>query len=535
MEKIIPSQSRSFKSDRSNVAVAYIRVSTKTQEEKGFSIEIQREKAIEYAKNNGFVLNEDMIFEEAKPASKSYSDDFEDAYNLTEKLKSRPELNKIISLAGEKKFCHLIVYTRDRLTRNIDDCLALRTYFKKVGVLVHYSRPGEFSKIEDSKINNFLELILASVAELEANTIGIRVKGGNRSCIKNSYWPGGRVPFGYSPVDAPDSKKNSTIKSEAFEKAMVQEIFNLYTQCGYGYRRISDEMNKKFPFIKWSKSKVESIIKNETYTGYIAWDRRGGRRNPGSHKEYDKSPFIEDASIISKQQWINTVELRKKKQELKDSKYYNTNFLLRGKLVCGKCGSTMETKNYGKGKKSVYRCPNSNEHGISELIVEKELVEQQFHSELSDLFLYKNMDNIWALYKAKLENRKKEDTRLIESIKNKLAEISLLKRKLNSIISLHLDEKIKVRMYEQSIILNKQEQSYKGQLDFIENKNYQYFETKDEFFNAIMRVFEYYGNFQREEKRMLIDIIVDTIMVNTISPNQSELKLTLMLSPPKEL
>ncbi len=110
----------------------------------------------------------------------------------------------------------------------MQDFITLKTFFAKSGICAHYSRPGEFSKIEDTKINNFLELILASVAELEANTIGVRVKGGNRSCIKNSYWAGGKIPFGYSPAPAPDSKKNSTLQTNTFEQKIVEEIFNLY-------------------------------------------------------------------------------------------------------------------------------------------------------------------------------------------------------------------------------------------------------------------------------------------------------------------
>lgn len=110
----------------------------------------------------------------------------------------------------------------------MQDFITLKTFFAKSGICAHYSRPGEFSKIEDTKINNFLELILASVAELEANTIGVRVKGVNRSCIKNSYWAGGKIPFGYSPAPAPDSKKNSTLQTNTFEQKIVEEIFNLY-------------------------------------------------------------------------------------------------------------------------------------------------------------------------------------------------------------------------------------------------------------------------------------------------------------------
>lgn len=535
MEKTTRYQYKSFNSDNNNVAVAYIRVSTKSQEEKGFSLEIQKEKAISYAHENGLILTEDMIFEESKPASKTTNDNFDIADNIHEKLKSRPILSKIIELASERKFSHLIVYTRDRLTRNMQDFITLKTFFAKSSICVHYSRPGEFSKIEDTKINNFLELILASVAELEANTIGIRVKGGNRSCIKNSYWAGGKIPFGYSPAPAPDSKKNSTLQTNTFEQRIIEEIFNLYTHAGYGYRKISKIMNEQYPFITWTKSKIEAIIKNETYTGYITWDRRGGRRNPGKHLEHDKSPFIETACIIPSQQWNDAVALRYKKYELKDSKYYSTPFLLRSKLVCGICGSIMDCKNYGKGKKSVYRCPTSNEKGISELIAEKELLEQHFTDQLKKFFDYKNIDELWNLYKSEFDKKKSSDFMLKKTIIKNLDEINVIRKKLNFILSQSIEEELKTRLFEQSVILNKKEQNYKEQLSRIDHSLNQSFESKDDFDRSIMNVLESFSTFEDYRKRLLIDILIDNIILEIKPEAPDQLFLKIIINPPKNI
>lgn len=527
--------SQSKLSSRSNnVAAAYLRVSTKTQEEKGFSLEVQKERSIIYAKENGLILTEDMIFVESRPASKTYNDDLDSEVNgIHETLKYRPALSRIIELAGDKKITHLIVYTRDRLTRNIQDYITLKAFFARKGVKVHYSRPGELANTEDNKINNFLDLILASVAELEANTIGIRVKGGNRSCIKNSYWAGGKAPLGYFLEQVPNSKKNTTLKVVEFEQKMIKDIFDYYIVYGYGYRKISKLMNERYKFITWTKSKIESILKNETYTGCIAWDRRGGRRYPGKHEEYDKSPFIKDASIIAKDQWHQAVDLRQKKLELKDAKYFSSPFLLKGKLVCGICGSPMECKNYGKGKKSVYRCPSINEKGISESIVEKELIEKCFIDKLNSLFVTKDIDLYWNLYKEQMEKQRKENNDILLTLDNNLNEIREIKSDLKRILSESTEEPIRERLLEQGVILNKKDIAFKTHIEEIRNKDCCHFRDKNEFSAAVNKVFERFNCFSQNQKRMLVEILVDNIFINSNGDSPGDIGLRIILNPPK--
>ncbi|KNY24772.1 recombinase family protein [Pseudobacteroides cellulosolvens] len=528
MEKKTSSKSKS--AEPNNIAAAYIRVSTKNQEEKGFSIEVQREKAISYAKEKNLVLSNDMIYEETKPVSKTSKDD-DEGDGFYERLKRRPALNEIIQLINENKISHLIIYTRDRLTRNFQDFITLKSFFNKAGVTIHYSRPGEIYKIEDTKINNFLELILASVAELEANTIGIRVKGGNRSCIKKGFWAGGKVPFGFHSIHDPQNKKNSILRADKYEKAIIEEIFNMYSEYGFGYRKISDFMNEKYPFIKWTKSKIESIIKNETYTGYIVWDRRGGRRSPGKHQEHDKSPFLSEACIISANQWDKVTSLRKKKEILKDAKYFNTPFILRGKLVCGICGSVMKCKNYGKGKKSVYKCPTLNTKGIAEMIIEKEEIEQYFIQELKKLFTY-NMDKLWDLYSARLKEQENNNMQMMKLINKKLKEIGVLKGRIDSVIDKNIEEPVKSSILEQRVMLNKKEQSLRKHYDEVVNFSYEKYNSKSEFCSALIGINDKVNMSTDSNKRMLFDILVERIVT---MEKAGGFNIDIILNPPKEI
>ncbi|KZL93595.1 recombinase family protein [Clostridium magnum] len=171
------------------------------------------------------------------------------------------------------------------MTRDFEQFIALKYILNRNNIKIHYTLPGENIDIEDKKINRFVDNILASVAELEANVISIRVKSGSKITVKNGNWAGGRPPYGYliQRIKIPGrSRPIAKLKPSIYERSLIVNIFKFYN-LGYGYRKIAQLMNDMCGNNAWTKGKIESIIKNETYTGYITWDRRGGRRHPGRH------------------------------------------------------------------------------------------------------------------------------------------------------------------------------------------------------------------------------------------------------------
>jgi site-specific DNA recombinase len=108
---------------------------------------------------------------------------------------------------------------------------------------------------------------------------------------------------------------------------------------------------------QWGRSSVGSILANETYTGTWYYGRRNW--DPENRIAVDV-PVIVDA-----QTWELAQERRKKnKREAKRNRKYD--YLLAGKLTCGRCGRTMigtPTYSYYKGKRCgrilYYRCQAS--------------------------------------------------------------------------------------------------------------------------------------------------------------------------------
>jgi site-specific DNA recombinase len=345
-------------------AACYIRVSTKRQSEEGYSVENQRSLAEMLCKEANLSLPEHLIFIDDAPASKSADKEI-DKLNLKHNFNNRPEFQRLLASAENGEFKHLITYSRDRITRVLRDAIAIEVFLKKHDIKIHYTRSGEEISSNDDKITTFINTIMNAISEYESALLSSRVKDGNKSCIENGWWSGGSTPFGYVRVydEESDKKKKHTllVKSD-FDEIPVSKIFCLYSD-GYGYRTIASLMNSYFPYIKWTKAKIEAIVKNETYTGTLVWNRRSGRRNGfKKHKENEivkSTKNKESAKIIDTELWQRCTQIREEHIKSKDPYFFRTSFVLKDKLKCPACATLLKGKNPGNGGDKYYYCPNN--------------------------------------------------------------------------------------------------------------------------------------------------------------------------------
>ena len=82
-------------------AIIYCRVSTKKQEEKGYSLEVQREKNLKYAEDNNLEVVKEFSGQES-----AWNED-----------KERKLFTRMVKFVKENEIKHIIFYSRDRATR----------------------------------------------------------------------------------------------------------------------------------------------------------------------------------------------------------------------------------------------------------------------------------------------------------------------------------------------------------------------------------------------------------------------------------
>jgi site-specific DNA recombinase len=366
----------------------------------------------------------------------------------------RPQFQKMLIDAKEKKFHTLICYRLDRISRNISDFTNLINDLE----ILHISFVSVNEQFDTSTPMGRAMMYIASVfAQLERETIGERVRDNMLELAKSGRWLGGQTPLGY------ESKKLSYLDAEFKEKIMytlspikkeldvVKIIYDKYLQ----YKSIS----QVFVFIfkkniktkngaDFNKKRIQLILRNplyvranETVMNYLetigmnvtgsANDKHGiltYNKSKGAKIKRDITEWIAAVSthdgIIDASQWL-------KVQKLLDTNKYkaprlgtSAAALLTGTLKCSKCGKSMivkhghissktnkkiqyyvcSTKDYSKG----VRCNNPNIRvdeleaitidNLKNITVDKNILIEELNNIKSEMnnnnFLQSEMDNL---------------------------------------------------------------------------------------------------------------------------------------------
>lgn len=349
----------------------YLRVSSDKQD-KNTSKESQLKAINKFITFNNWCEIPYEIYDDTQSASHTPKydlvnnelDSFTDFEDLTPNIFLRNDLRRLIYDASLRKFDKLLVYSHDRLSRDVYEGLFIRHTLKKLNVDIIYCKPGEQFNSGNSSSDTFFENLLNSLSALEANIIGGRTFLGNRTNITNNLWAGGPAPYGYYLKPSPNinHKNKSILVINPFEKPIVKKIFQLYT-LGYSPKDISNFIKVEYPYNKdrlWTINSIKSILNNPIYKGIIVWNKKGGSRHPSKkdENEYIKSQYMESLRIINDETWNKAKQIRQLQNN--NPKFLSTQFLLRDIIYCMECGSNLHCKNHGNSSGSVYMCNNKD-------------------------------------------------------------------------------------------------------------------------------------------------------------------------------
>ncbi|MGO5676657.1 recombinase family protein [Bacillus subtilis] len=391
----------------------YCRVSTEEQATEGYSITAQLQTLRQYTQLYGWQIAGEYVDEGISGKD----------------IKGRPAMKRLVADVEKDKFQAVLVWKISRLSRNMLDTLTLLDKFEDYGVkFISYSENFDTG----SPIGRLVVQLMASIAEMERNTLSENVKLGMKQRALEGSWNGG-VVFGY------DTVKKELVISEK-EAEVVKLIYQMYAN-GKGLRAISNYLNKAGYKTKrnrhFSINSVAQILDNVIYNGKISWlkvenwdtkRRRGKNPNPilvdGKHE-----------AIISDELW-SVVQSRRKSKSFKQ-RQSNEPFLLSGLLRCPDCGqgmvpsiTTYTRKDGTKRKHRYYVCGNFHNKGSSackansiKAYEAEDSVIGRIESFLSKKrWLYKTLQDINSNSVNFLSQLNKE----LESIKGRLSEIESL-------------------------------------------------------------------------------------------------------------
>jgi len=213
-------------------AIAYIRVSTDKQQDKGHSLLAQQEKIQAYAS----LYDLDIIDYVIETAS---------AKNL-----EREELQGALAAIKSGKADALIVVKLDRLTRSVSDLgYLVETYFSKAGLL------SVSEQIDTRSASGRLVLnVLASVSQWEREVIGERTRAVKQSMKANGLYNGGIVPYG-------KSLENGLLVNNPQEQAIISRAKALRSE-GYTLRAIATMFSQEGLRTRKDTNFTHSLVAN---------------------------------------------------------------------------------------------------------------------------------------------------------------------------------------------------------------------------------------------------------------------------------
>ena len=278
----------------------YVRVSTDAQREEGYSIDAQKEALAAYCVAQSIKKYE------------FYEDGGYSGSNM-----NRPELQRLIKDIKSKQIERVLVYRLDRLSRSQKDTLYLiEDVFNPHGV--------DFVSLKESMdtatpIGRLMVGILSAFAQLERENIRERTRMGMKERVKEGYWMGGgRIPFGYDY----DQEKGILVPNK--DADTVRKIYDLYIQ-GYSANSIAQMLGLKYERL------VIQILTRKSNCGFICYN---GEEYKGRHEP-----------IIDIETYEQAMECMRNRSLTRST---DSDYLLTGKVYCGRCGAKMRYQKWGK-------------------------------------------------------------------------------------------------------------------------------------------------------------------------------------------
>lgn len=326
----------------------YCRVSTEEQASEGYSITAQLQTLRNYAGLYGWQV------------VKEYVDEGVSGKNIS----GRPAMQQLVVDVEKDEFDAVLVWKISRLSRNMLDTLTVLDKFEENSVkFISYSENFDTG----SPIGRLVVQLMASIAEMERNTLSENVKLGMKQRALEGSWNGG-VVFGY------DSVKKELVINEK-EAKVVQLIYELYLS-GKGLKAIANHLNKHGYRTKrnryFSINGVAQILDNPVYVGKVSWlkvENWDTKRRKGKNP----NPILADGkhqAIVTEELW-HLVQARRKSKSFKQ-RQSNEPFLLSSLLRCPDCGqgmvpsiTTYTRKDGTKRKHRYYVCSDFHNKGSS--------------------------------------------------------------------------------------------------------------------------------------------------------------------------
>lgn len=464
---------------------------------------------------------------------------------------NRPQFQKLIEDAKDKKFDILICYRLDRISRNVSDFSSTLEILERSEIAFVSIR----EQFDTSTPMGRAMIYIASVfAQLERETIAERVRDNMLELAKTGRWLGGTAPIGYAadPISYFDENMNERkmvkLKQVPEELKIVKLIYKKYLELKslsqvetYTLQNnIKTKRNADF-----TKTNIRIVLTNPVYVkatkeifeylesqnittcgtpddehGLLTYNKQRTILN-GNGKAVrvyrKKSEWIAAVSsqkgIINAEDWLEVQQILKENKDTFPNEGKTHDALLTGKLRCAKCGSNMQIahghKSSKTGKEICYyvcsmkkhskgvRCSNKNAK-VSEL--DSAVIKQLKQLSVSKTELINNLRA-----KNKKDMELKFPVHKIDSINSSIAEKEKQIQNLINKLAPEMDDEISDLLLTKIKLLKNEINELHGKLADLNEISTQ----SDE--QDLLDKCSIIDSLSHEEVKQLIDALIDKI------------------------
>ncbi|MFJ9842045.1 recombinase family protein [Kitasatospora sp. NPDC101155] len=268
----------------------------------------------------------------------------------------RPGLQKILERLDE--FDVIVFFKIDRLARSTVDFAEIMKITEAQSVaLASATEPLDLT----SSMGRAMAKVIAVFAELESDTIGMRVAGAHEHLRREGRYTGGRVPYGYEVAPNPDgagkvlvvnqeeAKTIHTIVKRVLAKDSLIQIAIDLTKAdipspGHTSRQTT---GKRSNSKKWYTTSLRSLLSNPQLLGQVIEDGKPILRTDGL-------PLVNRPPILDMDTWQALQDELGRRSNNPGERRREATSLLRGVAHCALCGFRMYT--YVASGRTRYRC-----------------------------------------------------------------------------------------------------------------------------------------------------------------------------------
>jgi DNA invertase Pin-like site-specific DNA recombinase len=468
---------------------AYVRVSTKPQEEKDLSLPAQRDAIHDYASRRGLEIVH--VYEDVESAREPGRTQFT---AMMEVLRKDTRIDGII--------CHKV----DRLLRNFADYALVDEYIQ-AGVDFPFVT-GNYDRSPVGKLGLGVQVLFA---KHYIDNLSEEVKKGlHRRVLVEHRWAF-PAPLGYMYQGV---EKDADIVPDPERFPLLKKGWELLLSGQYSLRELTAHLatlglrtrgNERYPAGNPIRPNVlHDVFSNPFYFGMM---RFNGELLPGTHKPMITKDVFDRCQAILRNRG-------NPRPELKD-------FTYRGVMVCGNCGCTVTAEEHvkfyrGTGREATYvyyRCARSRGR-CKERPVPERALEEQITSQLSAITLD---ENDYAALRAALQesfgHEQQYRRTTLEALRHRQDEVE---KKRDVLTERYLEDRIAEEEYKRKYDMYRQELFAIGnEIERLTNTHELYIEEIELLLKLGSQLSGIYKSSDSQRKRAIVKLVALNVTLKT--------------------